>query len=177
MKKNALSDATPGRGSTGKDDISYQRGQVKKWGQGELILLVDDNAGIRNSMTLILTSHGYRTVAVSNGEEAAARYEALSKEVALVITDLDMPRLGGRALARKVRSVNPSVRILFISGTCSNETLEEAAVLEGAEFLAKPFRLNPLLDRVRKLVMESNVQKQTVSNCSIPDNSRRVDRK
>lgn len=132
---------------------AFSRGNPQtRHGNGELILLVDDNPDIRDSVNLILTSHGYRTVAVGNGEEAAARYPSLAGEVALVITDLDMPRLDGRALARKIRAINPTVRILFMSGTCSYETLEEVAALTGAEFLAKPFRLAPLLAKVSALL-------------------------
>lgn len=132
---------------------AFRRGRSQgRQGKGELILLVEDNPDVRESVNLILTSHGYRTVAVGNGEEAVARYPSLAGEVALVVTDLDMPRLDGRALARKIRAINPTVRILFMSGTCTDETLEEVAALTSAEFLAKPFRLDPLLAKISLLL-------------------------
>ncbi len=121
-------------------------------GHGELVLIVDDNDQIRETIRTALVGHGYRTLATHDGATAISDHGDRAKEISLVITDLDMPRLDGRGLARAIRALHPAIKILFISGAGSDERLRHAADVTTAEFLAKPFRLGTLLEKVRAIL-------------------------
>jgi PAS domain S-box-containing protein len=124
-------------------------------GQGELILLVDDDALIRNIGTAILEKHGYRVVSCVDGVEAIILYVARAEEISLVITDVDMPRLGGTELARTLSQIRPDIRLLAISGLAPDETdgsgVSAAKNLTHA-FLPKPFNAVDLLGAVHRLL-------------------------
>lgn len=141
---------------------AHRQPAVDERGRGQLVFVVDDNDDIRESIRIGLTSHGYRTLSLRDGVEAVAQYASRIQEVVLVITDLDMPRLGGQALAKTLRHLNPTLRILFISGTGTDERLEAAADLPGTEYLPKPFRLKELIAKVESLLHAPDVPQHQV---------------
>jgi DNA-binding NtrC family response regulator len=124
-------------------------------GRGELILVVEDEASIRNIVATVLGQHGYRVLSCDNGFEAIALFNAQSAGVSLVITDLDMPKLGGVALANALMQIRPGLRLLVMSGGANSETdsstMAEAQKLAHA-FLAKPFGSEALLDTVHRVL-------------------------
>jgi signal transduction histidine kinase len=126
-------------------------GAVIPRGQGELILVADDDASVRDTTSAALTGHGYRVLAAADGTEALALFAPRSLEIRLVVTDLDMPNLDGSALARIVRNLNPSTRILTVSGSADAEDPRRKAPLAGA-FLAKPFSREVLLGTIHELL-------------------------
>lgn len=117
-------------------------------GQGELVLVVDDEVNIRDMITTILSRFGYRVVAAANGLEAMALYAPRVTEIALVITDLNMPEMGGGDLAVALSSLNPAVKILFISGAGGESV--DASISASARILSKPFTGEKLLARVHE---------------------------
>ena len=124
-------------------------------GKGELILLVDDDAPIREIGTAILQEHGYRVMSCVDGVDAILSFLAHAEEIALVVTDVDMPRLGGTELARTVSQIRPNIRILAISGLSPVE--EDGSGVSAAknvthEFLMKPFKAAELLGAVHRLL-------------------------
>jgi nitrogen-specific signal transduction histidine kinase/CheY-like chemotaxis protein len=125
-------------------------------GDGELILVVDDEPQVRDITAAMLTRHGYRVLTASDGSEAVALFSTRSTEVKLVITDLVMPNLDGVALAGIVRHMNPCVRVLAISGLSSggrNGKLEKY----GGAILFKPFKVQALLEAVGGLLRPAAV--------------------
>jgi len=123
-------------------------------GHGELILLVDDNAAIRSVGTAILEKHGYHVVSCVDGVEAIVMFVTRAGEISLVITDLDMPRLGGLELARTLSRIRPDIRLLAISGLSPSETSGSAisaAIKATHGFLLKPFDAISLLGAVHRL--------------------------
>lgn len=118
-------------------------------GQGELVLVVDDEIDIRNLITTILSRFGYRVVAAANGNEAMALYAPREGEIALVVTDLSMPQMGGGNLAIALSRLNPSVKILFMSGANDAGTVGEI-IPASAHVLGKPFTGGELLASIRK---------------------------
>ncbi|MBI4624943.1 MAG: PAS domain S-box protein [Verrucomicrobia bacterium] len=122
---------------------------------GELLLVVDDDALIRDLATEILTQHGYRVVCCVDGIDAITVFGVRSSEISLVITDVDMPRLGGLALARAVLQMHPGIRLLAMSGWSRNYTgntdVPEIRNL-AHEFLDKPFKADELLGAVHQLL-------------------------
>ena len=116
-------------------------------GQGELILVVDDEDSVRRVTSRILERHGYRVVTASDGAEAFSRFQEQRTTIRLVITDLIMPIMDGATLARAIRKLDPSVRIVAVSG----HTPEEEPLDAGTEVVAilpKPYLRSVLLRTV-----------------------------
>jgi two-component system, cell cycle sensor histidine kinase and response regulator CckA len=128
---------------------------VASVGAGELILLVDDNTAVRETIAAMLSTHHYRVLGAVDGAEAINLFTAHSAGIALVITDLDMPGLGGVELTRILRQLRPDLRVLIISGSADGGldglVVEAEANLTPA-FLFKPFNTKVLLERVHQLL-------------------------
>jgi nitrogen-specific signal transduction histidine kinase/CheY-like chemotaxis protein len=128
-------------------------------GNGELILVVDDDAQIREMTAAILSKHGYRVITAADGTEAVAAFAARGGEISLIATDVRMPNLDGAALANVVLHLNPTVKILAMSGLSSGGQNSQMQRFAGA-FLYKPFKIEALLHAVGKLLhSESAVEK------------------
>ncbi|HXB03048.1 MAG TPA: PAS domain S-box protein [Opitutaceae bacterium] len=132
-------------------------------GQGELILVVDDNDAIRETVTAVLAKHNYRVLSASDGVEAVGLLTTHQARIALLITDVDIPYMGGAALARIAAELCPNLRLLVISGLSNNEvvdtSLEEAKKLTHA-CLIKPFAPEALLETVHQLLHLSKNSEQ-----------------
>jgi len=115
------------------------------------ILLVEDEASLREIAKELLEASGYVVIAAANGREALALAEpARSSPIDLLLTDVMMPGLSGPALARQVRERWPSAEVLYMSGY-SREAVEKQGALEpGSRLLAKPFSLNTLVRSVEE---------------------------
>jgi len=120
-------------------------------GQGELVLVVDDDVSVRETTSAALTGHGYRTLVAADGAEALALFAPRSLEVRAIITDLDMPHLDGSALARVARSLNPSVRLILVSGSADIRDARREPPDNGA-FLSKPCSGEALLRTLHQLL-------------------------
>jgi hypothetical protein len=115
---------------------------------GITILVVDDEAGIRTLVRKILAREGYRVLEAGSAEEALEA--ARRQRVDLLVTDVMLPRMAGPDLARKLHESDPGLRVLYISGFTPDETVRSAAFPPGAGFLAKPFTLAALVEKVRQ---------------------------
>jgi PAS domain S-box-containing protein len=121
-------------------------------GGSETVLVVEDEEPVRRLIRAALRRGGYRVVEARNGEEALEVYRREQREVTLVVTDVVMPRLGGAALAQWLRSVDPGLRILYLSGY-TDDALERSGVQpSGSSFLRKPFSADTLLRKVREIL-------------------------
>ena len=120
-------------------------------GQGELILLVDDEPTVRDLATIILTSHGYRVIGAGDGREAIERFVQQPTEIALVLTDLNMPRLDGDGLAVVLKRLQPDLGIVVMTGLGSfpggGAEARENLI---AATLPKPFTRDELLRVVER---------------------------
>lgn len=114
-------------------------------GEGELILLVDDEAGVRAIATKTLARFGYRVLEAANGAEAVALYIQHQGEIALVLTDVSMPIMDGVALITALRSFDPQVRVLISSGLPVNAGVAKAMEWGAARFIPKPYTADRLL--------------------------------
>ena len=124
-------------------------------GHGELILVVDDDVTLRDIISETLGNHGYRVVSCGDGMEAIALFEAHPEKFSLVITDVDMPRLGGVALAHALLRLRPNLRLVAMSGSPRNETdtSDPSAMQKLAHaFLLKPFTSEDLLGVMARLL-------------------------
>jgi CheY-like chemotaxis protein len=121
-------------------------------GNGELILVVDDEDAIRQITKGTLETFGYRVLVASDGTEAVALYAQNRDEVAVVLTDMMMPFMDGPATIRALQKINPQVRIIAASGLAGSDRNTEVAA-HGAElFLPKPYTAEKLLKALAQVL-------------------------
>jgi PAS domain S-box-containing protein len=115
-------------------------------GHGELVLLVDDEAGMRGVGKAVLERMGYGVLLAAHGAEAVALYAERSREIAVVVTDAVMPILDGCALVRALRKLNPQVKVIGTSGFHYDTQTVAMRRLDLQAFLPKPFQASALLN-------------------------------
>ena len=124
-------------------------------GAGELILVVDDDTSIREIVAKVLVNHGYRVVSCKDGVEAIALFATQSDKLVLVITDINMPYVGGAVLVRALLQIRPDIRLIAMSGLDHSES-DDLEVQEVEKlvhvFLRKPFKADDLLKTVHRLL-------------------------
>ena len=101
----------------------------------ETILLVEDDDGIRRLARLILDSLGYHLLEAADGQEALALAQQHTGGIDLLVTDVVMPRLGGRELADRLRLLRPELKILYLSGYSDEAISRHGIPGEGRGFL------------------------------------------
>ena len=115
-------------------------------GAGERVLVVEDEDGLRRLVVEILSNAGYTVRSAAGGEAALRMVVEEDGEPALLLTDVVMPRMSGRALAQRVRQVRPSVRVLLMSGHDAGEQGRDLPIVE------KPFSEDRLLAKIRDVL-------------------------
>jgi two-component system, cell cycle sensor histidine kinase and response regulator CckA len=123
-------------------------------GNGELILVVDDERHIRDMTMTMLARNGYQVILAADGAEAVLVFAQRAAEIRLVITDLHMPNLDGVMLSRALRRINPTVKTLVFSGMSSTlGSRPDYRIEEFSDgFLPKPFKPEALLAKVHELL-------------------------
>jgi len=116
------------------------------------ILVVEDEAAVRSALERMLIAGGYKVVAAPNGAEALKLFAAHKDQIDLLITDLVMPGMGGRDLARQCSAIRDSLRVIYISGYTRDSLLSPQTFEEGTEFIEKPFRSDAILDRIAQVL-------------------------
>jgi CheY-like chemotaxis protein len=114
------------------------------------ILIVDDDPGLRELMTVILADEGYVVAAAADGHAALRRLATFAPD--LLITDLQMPGLDGWRLVRKVRGRYPTLPVLIISATVVPQPPGDTALTARTLILDKPFGLDELLACIRQII-------------------------
>lgn len=119
-------------------------------GNGERVLIVDDDLAVRQANQSLLESHHYTTLLASDGIDAIALYAKYKADIDVVLMDVMMPNMDGIAAIRVLRKMNPEARIIAVSGLPANQN---SALAAGATtFLAKPYTLEELLKQLYTLV-------------------------
>ena len=121
-------------------------------GNGELILVVDDEENIRSIAEATLTQFGYRVVTAVDGTDALAVFTPRAAEIAAVLTDIAMPYMDGTALIRALRKMEPRLRIVAMSGLMTDEQSAELKDLKVAALLSKPYTAEALLKALAQVV-------------------------
>ena len=124
-------------------------------GQGEWVLVVDDEESVRSITERTLEAFGYRVLTAADGVEAVAVFAQHKKEIALVLIDMAMPVMDGPTAIHALRHIEPDVPIVAASGLASNATVARAAVAGVKDFLAKPYSAEALLRLIRKVLDRS----------------------
>ena len=114
-------------------------------GNGELILVIDDEPAIRTITQQTLEVFGYRVLTADGGTAAISLYAKHQADVAIVITDMMMPEMDGLAIVHALRVLNPDVAIVAASGLADNDKVAKAAEVGIKQFLQKPYTTEALL--------------------------------
>ncbi len=114
-------------------------------GQGETILLADDDVTVLNAFADVLTSLQYRVLTARNGREAVELFHQHAGEVDLVILDIIMPEMKGPQVAEELRKIDPDVRLLFASGYDSKREKTDSDIV----VLDKPFAMDKISRTIR----------------------------
>ena len=121
-------------------------------GSGELILIVDDEAAVRTITQQTLEMYGYRVLIASDGTEAVALYSMHRTEIAVVVTDMMMPVMGGQATIQVLQRLNAAVKIIAASGLANDGSFARATAMGVKHFLPKPFTAHTILTALRAVL-------------------------
>jgi two-component system cell cycle sensor histidine kinase/response regulator CckA len=118
----------------------------------ETVLVVEDEEIVRSLVREMLESLGYTVVDAHDGDEALAVLKRSTPAIDLVVTDLVMPRMSGRDLARRVAELQPETAVLLVSGYAGDTVTAEGPLEPGTAFLEKPFTGAELAAKVREVL-------------------------
>jgi len=156
-------ESRPGEGTTFKVYLPLLEGDVKEAdsydvnplrGGKETLLVVEDEEEVRTLAKDVFEEFGYKVIVAADGEEAIEIFEEQKGEIHLVLLDVMIPRRNGKEVYRKIKGIDPEVKILFISGYPLS-FLQDKGILEGEEvddILYKPISPVVLLEKVREVL-------------------------
>jgi CheY-like chemotaxis protein len=118
----------------------------------ETVLLVDDEAALRDLGRQALEGAGYRVLTAASGEEALAIHQARGAAIDLVVMDLGMPGMGGQRCLREILARDPKAKVVIASGYSANGQVKASLESGAAGYVAKPFRRADLLTTIRDVL-------------------------
>jgi PAS domain S-box-containing protein len=118
----------------------------------ETILLVEDEETLRKLASSILEGYGYTVLSAGNGEDALQRLNDSPGIPRLLITDVVMPKMGGRELSDRIKAIHPDARVLYMSGYADNAIVHHGVLDREVSFLQKPFTPKALARKVREVL-------------------------
>jgi CheY-like chemotaxis protein len=156
-----------GRGTTFKiylprvDEAAAQSAPERQTRLGvrgsESILLVEDEESVRELIAEALKAQGYNVLVAGNGHEALALAAPINCHIDLMISDVVMPGMSGRELAKRMAGSRPSMRVLYLSGYTEDAIVHHGVLDPGTAFLQKPFSLDALACKVREVLDAESV--------------------
>jgi PAS domain S-box-containing protein len=129
-----------------REEVSLQRGR------GETVLVVDDEPSIVSITRQTLEAFGYRMINAANGAEAVALYAQERDNIAVILTDLSMPVMDGRATIYALLKINPKAKIIAMSGMDESQSAIMAANVGIKHFMPKPYTAATLLKTLRNVI-------------------------
>ncbi|MBO3461382.1 PAS domain S-box protein [Aetokthonos hydrillicola Thurmond2011] len=138
------------------DQLKIESTEAKQlhMGQGELVLVVDDEKLIQQSMKSTLSEYNYKTLIAFDGIDAIALYAQHGDEIDVVLMDMMMPTMDGLTAIRTLKQLNPAVKIIATSGLISNLQYMETPQTKVAAFLPKPYTVHELLIILHQVLHE-----------------------
>jgi CheY-like chemotaxis protein len=136
---------------------------------GETILLIEDEPLVRDLALEVLSSRSYRVLTARDGEEALAIAKTHPAEIHLTVTDVVLPAMSGKEVARRLRETRPEVKVLFMSGYAEEQVVHRGVVEEDVAFLAKPFTPAALSEKVRLVLSERRGSMDAESQQALQD--------
>ncbi|RJP34179.1 MAG: response regulator [Candidatus Omnitrophota bacterium] len=118
----------------------------------ETILLVEDEKVVRTLILRTLKRCGYTVIEASYGSEALQLFERTQAPIQLLITDVIMPKMSGRELAKQLTALKPELKVLYMSGYTDNAIVHHGILDEGIDFIQKPFTPDAIVRKVREML-------------------------
>lgn len=134
------------------------------------VLVIDDNASVRDVVRLGLEQDQYKVHLFSDGEAALEFFRERHREISAVLVDYVMPRMSGAEVFDELQRINSTVPVILITGFCDDARKSERMVSNVAASLVKPFKLQELLDLVRVVISHAEVRrssKQAVATAGV----------
>jgi signal transduction histidine kinase/CheY-like chemotaxis protein len=160
-------ESEPGRGTTAHLYLPRHAGEpaapeplprlaeMERSGEGEVILVVEDEAVVRSLVVEVLRGLGYRTLEAADGAQALDILQSPAR-VDLLVTDVGLPVLNGRQLYDAAVLRRPGLRVLFMTGYAENASLSGGVLLPGMELITKPFPMEKLAEKIVKMLREDH---------------------
>ena len=118
----------------------------------ETVLLVEDEASVREASRQFLAQSGYNVLEATDGEDGLRASREHHGRIHLMVTDVVMPRLGGPRLAARLWEERPDMKVLFVSGYAEKTVLQHGKIDVATQFLQKPFSLKTLARKIREVL-------------------------
>jgi len=152
--------SAPGRGTAftlllpsaavaGEDEAAP--GDIAPQGQGETVLVVEDDTTVRLLVTEVLDELGYRYLEAADARDAIPILQSRER-IDLMISDVGLPGMNGRQLAEVARAARPGLRVLFVTGYAENATMRSGFLAPGMDMMTKPFALDALGTKIRTML-------------------------
>lgn len=122
----------------------------------ETVLIAEDEARVLGLTETIFTQHGYKVITASDGEDAIEKFRRNKEEIQLVVLDVRMPRKNGKEAYDAIKTIQPGIKVLFMSGYNRDIANNKEIVEEGSNFILKPVLAQELLMKARKILDEGN---------------------
>jgi two-component system cell cycle sensor histidine kinase/response regulator CckA len=116
------------------------------------VLVVEDDDAVRDLAVRVLESHGYHVLHAGCGPDALQLSEQYDGPIDLLLTDVVMPQMNGRKLSEELRAQRPGTPVLYMSGYADSNILRRGTLPPGMAFLSKPFAVEELILKVRRLL-------------------------
>jgi signal transduction histidine kinase len=134
------------------DDAAYFTKAIQATGDGEVVLIIDDEPLIRMLVAEVLSDAGYSAIEASDGP-AGLRVLQSAAKIDLLITDVGLPGgMNGRQIADAARELRPDMKVLFITGYAENAALGNGQLEKGMHVIAKPFEMERLAQKIRDMI-------------------------
>jgi DNA-binding response OmpR family regulator len=118
----------------------------------ETILLVEDEQSLLKPTKMLLEKQGYTVLTASMPGEAIRIAKERSSDIQLLLTDVVMPEMNGRDLARELQSLYPHIKLLFTSGYTADIIANHGILIEGVHFIQKPYAPQSLTAKIREVL-------------------------
>jgi two-component system cell cycle sensor histidine kinase/response regulator CckA len=136
-------------------DLPIEDDQTLMQGQGETVLVVEDEGAVLELTHSMLEGLGYKVISAGSPESALRKAEVYDGEIHLLISDVIMPGMNGKDVAEKIRQSRPAIKQLFMSGYTANVIAHRSMLDPGVQFISKPFTIQQLSVKVRKVLEKS----------------------
>jgi two-component system, cell cycle sensor histidine kinase and response regulator CckA len=141
--------------ATETQNVAVEIDSTPALGQGELILVVDDEVAVQEITKTTLETHGYSVITANDGIEAIAIYAEQKQDIRVVLIDMMMPRLDSATAIRTIQKLNPQAQIIAMSGLVTQESVNQTRHEGVQAFLAKPFTATELLNLLPALCQQN----------------------
>ena len=136
----------------GRETVFEPKIETPPAGKGETIIIAEDEPQVRKSLRLILQHNGYKIIEAENGADAVRKFQENRSAVSLILLDVIMPVKNGREAYEKIKSIEPSVKTIFMSGYTDDIIAKKGLLEEGFDLISKPINPDTLIRKIRDIL-------------------------